>query len=149
MRSIETASSWPLPPPSSGTVLTDLERYAEWNPFVLEAAGEAAVGAQLRVRIRPEGGRAMTLRPTVTAVDPGRRFAWLGRLWGVPGLFEGAHRFELEPVDGGTRLVHAEDFRGMLVPLMTGSLEKGSRAGFEAMNAALARRAEKIAAAPR
>ncbi len=149
MRSIETSIVVAAPAAVVWDVLTDLERYAEWNPFVLEAAGEAAVGAQLRVRIRPEGGRAMILRPTVTAVDPGRRFAWLGRLWGVPGLFEGAHRFELEPVDGGTRLMHAEDFRGMLVPLMTGSLEKGSRAGFEAMNAALARRAEHIAAVSR
>ena len=149
MRTIETSIVVAAPAAVVWDVLTDLERYAEWNPFVLEAAGEAAVGAQLRVRIRPEGGRTMTLRPTVTAVDAGRCFAWLGRLWGVPGLFEGAHRFELEPVDGGTRLVHAEDFRGMLVPLMTGSLEKGSRAGFEAMNAALARRAEHIAAVSR
>ncbi|HXV94113.1 MAG TPA: SRPBCC domain-containing protein [Pseudonocardia sp.] len=147
MKTLETRIDIAAPPLAVWEVLTDLARYAEWNPFVLEASGEVAVGARLHVRIRPEGGRAMTFRPTVTAAEPGRRFAWLGRLWGVPGLFDGAHRFELEPIDGGTRLVHAEDFRGVLVPLVARSLETGSRAGFEAMNLALARRVEALHAA--
>jgi hypothetical protein len=130
-------------------VLTDLERYAEWNPFIVEAAGKVAVGACLTVRVKPVGGRATAFRPTVTAADPERRFAWLGRLWGVPGLFDGAHRFELQADGDRTRLVQAEDFRGVLVPLFAGSLETGSRAGFEAMNVALARRAEDLAARSR
>jgi hypothetical protein len=91
----------------------------------------------------------MAFRPAVTAADPGRRFAWLGRLWGVPGLFDGAHRFELRADGDRTRLVQAEDFRGVLVLLSAGSLETGSRAGFEAMNTAFVRRAEDLAARSR
>lgn len=146
MRTIETTIDIDAPAAAVWAALTDLDRYAEWNPFVLRASGEVAVGARLTVSIQPVGGRAMTFRPTVTAADPGRRFAWLGRLWGVPGLFDGAHRFELEARGDGTRLTHAEDFRGALVPLLAGSLETGSRAGFEAMNTALARRARELAA---
>ena len=149
MKSLVTTVHVNAPAAVVWEVLTDLERYAEWNPFVIEAAGEVVVGARLTVRIRPPGGRATRFRPTVTAAEPERRFAWLGRLFGVPGLFVGAHRFELEPAGGATRLVQAEDFRGLLVPLVSRSLEAGTRAGGEAMNAARARRAEDLAARPR
>lgn len=149
MRTVSTTIDINAPTGAVWEALVDLDRYAEWNPFVVEATGVVQVGARLKVRIQPVGGRAMTFRPTVTSAEPGRRFAWLGRLGNVPGLFDGAHRFELEATRTGTRLVHAEDFRGVLVPLLARSLDAGTRAGFEAMNAALARRAEHLAARQR
>jgi hypothetical protein len=39
-------------------------------------------------------------------------------------------------------LVHREEFRGILVPLLWGSLEVKTKKGFEAMNLALKQRAE-------
>jgi hypothetical protein len=81
----------------------------------------------------------MTFHPTVTAVDPERRLAWLGRLL-VPGLFDGAHSFTLEPLpDDRTRLTQSETFRGVLVPWSGGVLQR-TEAGFAAMNEALRRR---------
>lgn len=132
------------PPPAVWEVLTDLSRYGEWNPFVVSATGTVAVGARLTVRLRPPGGRAMTFRPRVTVVEPARVFEWLGRL-GPPGVFDGRHRFELEPTAGGTRFVQREDFRGVLVRLLRGGLDTGTVAGFEAMNAALKERVESTA----
>lgn len=82
----------------------------------------------------------MTFRPMVTEVVSARTLAWLGRV-GVRGVLDGAHRFELMPIDTGTRLIHSERFAGVLVPLMRRSLEGPTRNGFEAMNAALAQRA--------
>ena len=126
-------------------VLVDLERYADWNPFIVEAAGEAAVGERLTNRLQPPGGKAMTFRPTVTEVEPGRTFEWLGRL-GLPGIFDGRHRFELRATpSGGTTVVHTERFRGVLVRAMRSSLDTKTRGGFEAMNAALKTRAESFA----
>jgi len=145
-RTLETQIEIAAPPQAVWAVLVDLERYAEWNPFVVEAAGQVREGARLRVRIRPQGGRAMVFRPRVTAAEPGRRFAWLGHL-GVPGLFDGAHRFTLEPTATGTRLVQAEDFRGLLAGPLLRSMATGSLAGFEAMNLALRQRAEAAVAA--
>ena len=56
---------------------------------------------------------------------------------GIPGLFDGRHSFTLTPLDEGhTRLTQAEDFSGALIPF-TGKLLSRTRAGFEAMNAAL------------
>lgn len=64
-------------------VLIDLDRYAEWSPFIVKSAGTPAVGQRLTNRLQPPGGRAMTFRPTVTELDERRSFEWLGRL-GLP-----------------------------------------------------------------
>ena len=83
------------------------------------------------------------MTPTVTVNEPGHAFGWLGKLGGVPHLFDGAHRFELEPIDGGarTRFVQSERFRGILLPLVRRSILPATLKGFEAMNLALAERA--------
>jgi hypothetical protein len=124
-------------------VLSDLEAYPEWNPFIDPIEGKTAVGARLRVRIRPPGARAMTLRPRVTVAEPERALGWLGSL-GIPHIFDGAHRFELQPIDGGrrTRFVQSEHFRGVLLPLVRRWVLPPTLKGFEAMNVALAARAE-------
>ncbi|HTG46540.1 MAG TPA: SRPBCC domain-containing protein [Actinomycetota bacterium] len=114
--------------------------YPDWNPFVVAIEGEATVGAKLRVRLQPPGGKGSTFRPTVIICEPGRVFSWLGRVV-VNGIFDGAHRFELTPAgDGRTRFVQSEHFRGLLVPLFRRSLRTHTLAGFEAMNRALADR---------
>jgi hypothetical protein len=66
-------------------------------------------------------------------------FEWLGQL-GVPGMFSGRHRFELTPTAAGCHLVHSETFHGLLVRPLRRSLDVSTRAGFEAMNEALAHR---------
>jgi hypothetical protein len=121
-------------------VLTDTAAYPHWNPFITCLEGPLEVGARLRVRVCPPGGRPMSFRPTVTVVEPGRRLAWLGRLI-LPAIFDGAHSFLLEPADdgGGTRLVHSESFRGVLVGL-SGGLRTQTADGFTAMNVALRER---------
>jgi hypothetical protein len=124
-------------------VLTDFAAYPRWNPFIRQIDGVLAPRARLRVRIHPPGGRAMTFHPTVLRVDEGREFAWRGRTF-LPGLFDGEHRFELEPGTGPVRFVHGEVFRGLLVPLLAGTLRTTTRQGFEAMNAALKKRVEAL-----
>ncbi|WEV76584.1 SRPBCC domain-containing protein [Janibacter cremeus] len=129
------------PPARVWGILTDLAGYSEWNPFITSATGTVATGERLVNRLEPPGGKAMTFRPTVTEVDEGRAFEWLGRL-GLPGLFDGRHRFVLVPHGDGTRLIQSESFTGILVPLLRKSLDAGTRAGFQAMNVALKARAE-------
>lgn len=116
--------------------LTDTASFGDWNPFIQSLEGTLAVGEKLTVRIAPPGGKAMTFRPTVTAVEENRRLEWLGRFL-VPGLFDGRHSFTLEPFEGGTRLTQEETFTGVLVPLMASVLKK-TEAGFRAMNEAVA-----------
>ncbi len=130
------------PPERVWAVLSDLAAYGSWNPFVHSAEGTPAVGERLTVRIQPPGGKAMRFRPTVRAAEPERELRWLGRLL-VPGLFDGEHRFALEPGPaGGTRFTHSERFSGVLVPFMARGLRRRYIPAFEAMNEALARRVQ-------
>src|SRR5205085_8505779 len=116
MRTLHTTITVDAPAGLVWAMLVDLERYADWNPFVVEAHGRAGPGARLRVVLAPPGGRRTALRPRVTAFAPEAAFEWLGHL-GVPGIFDGRHRFRLTPIDGGrgTRFEQAESFTGVLV----------------------------------
>lgn len=123
-------------------VLTDFPAYARWNPFIRRVDGVLAPRIRLSVRIQPPGGRLMTFRPVVLRVEPERYLSWRGRTL-VPGLFDGEHVFEIEPRGNDrVRFVHGETFRGLLVPLVAGSLRTTTRRGFELMNLALKARAE-------
>ena len=128
-------------------VLTDLDSYAQWNPFIVQAGGELVVGAKLVNRLEPPGGKGMTFKPTLTVVEEATSLEWLGRP-GVPGIFDGRHRFELvATASGGTHLIHSEQFSGALVRFMRTSLDKQTRGGFLAMNEVLKTRAEALAGA--
>ena len=118
-------------------ILTDFNRYAEWNPFIHPAAGKPRVGERLQLTIA--GTR---FRPRVLVADAGREFRWRGKL-GFGGLFDGEHYFLLRP-DGpeATVVEHGERFTGLLVPFLRQKLDTDTLAGFRAMNAALRERVE-------
>ncbi|ARZ66476.1 hypothetical protein SMD11_0810 [Streptomyces albireticuli] len=141
MREISEETEIRAEPMEVWSVLTDLRRYPEWNPFIREAGGRVAAGRTLTLRAFPARGRPMIFRPRVLTAEPGRELRWLGRL-PVPGLFEGEHRFLLTPVAGGTRLVQSEVFRGLLVPLLERRI-RDTRTDFRSLNAALKARAER------
>ncbi len=124
-------------------VLTDFAAYPEWNPFIPEIAGDLREGARLRVRIAPSGRSPMTFRPRVLEAAPPRVFRWLGHLF-VPGLFDGEHRFRIEPLAERCRFTQEEEFRGLLAPLLLRAIGAATERGFAAMNEALRSRAEAL-----
>jgi len=141
MRELRSEIDIEAPPEPIWSVLTDFDGYPEWNPFMRSLAGRCEVGARLKVRIEPPGRRPMTFTPTIRAAASGRELRWLGRLF-VPGLFDGDHRLEIEPLENGrSRFVQSESFSGLLVPVFSKTLAATQR-GFEEMNVALKRRVE-------
>ena len=119
-------------------VLTDLSRYRKWHPLFPEASGQIAVGNRIKLHNMAPGGRVRTVRPKILVVEPGVELTWKAT---IPGLMGGTHRFELSPVDNGTRLVQSETFRGLLVPL-SGKLLAGLEGDYAALNRALKQRVE-------
>lgn len=124
------------------TVLSDFASYPEWNPFIRSVAGAPRQGARLRIAIQPSGGRLMRFSPVVLVAEPGRELRWLGRfLW--PGVFDGDHRFVIEPLgQNKVRFEQSERFSGLLVGPLRASLDRDTKRGFEEMNQALKARAE-------
>jgi hypothetical protein len=130
-------------------VLCDLDAYREWNPFILQASGRAEVGSRLTLHMQPVGGSVRVLRPMVVEARDGELLHWLGRL-GVPGILDANHSFTLHGRDGGgTHLVQKEHFGGLLVPIVAGTLERGTLPAFARMNEALKLRAEQAVSSPR
>jgi len=127
------------------SVLVELPKYHLWNPFVVRAKGEVRVGERLECHPKlPGRKRPVTFRPVVSHAVPERLFAWKGHTL-MPGLADGDHIFEIEPLeDGGVRLVHRQEFRGLLIPLLSPFLGERTRQGFEQMNQALKKRAEAL-----
>jgi hypothetical protein len=125
-------------------VLSDLDRWQDWNPHVVRAAGELHPGARLALSIRTGRGGTMRFRPTVVDVEVGRGFAWLGSL-GVRGLFDGHHRFVLDDLPGGrTRIVQSEEFRGLLVRPLRRTVADAEHAFHEVHVSLAARLAERV-----
>lgn len=146
-RTLRTSIDIDAPADVVWEVLTALDRYHEWNPFVLEASGTIAPGELLRLRPRlPGSRRQLNFQATVTSYERGAAFAWTG-VQVHAAVVAGEHIFRLTPLAAGrTRLDHDEVFSGLLAPLaMTLGGEK-TRRGFEMMNEAAARRAEALAA---
>ena len=143
MIEIRTEIGIDAPPGCVWQVLTDFDGHAHWNPFIRALSGEPRPGARLTVSIKPPEGKGMTFRPRVLAAVPGKELRWIGRLL-MPGIFDGEHFFRIEPLDDGrrSRVTHGERFAGLLVPLLRKNLDRGTRAGFEAMNQALKARVE-------
>lgn len=101
------------PPERVWAVLSDLERWPEWNQSVtsieLLQPGPIAVGTLARV-IQPK------LKPAVwevTEVSPNHGFTWITRQPGL--LVTGLH--QLEPIEKGTLVTLAVRFTGILGPL--------------------------------
>ena len=128
-------------------VLTDFAAYPQWNPFIVKASGEPVPGTRLELHMHLAGRRTTVLRPEVLDADPGRTFRGLGRLL-VPGLFDGEHRFTIQPTGPGrVRVTQHEEFRGLLAPLLLAMIAKSTLESFHRMNQALKARAEQPAPA--
>jgi len=113
-------------------VLTDFDRYPEWNPFVQSLSGQVQEGQKIKIQLP-----GMTFRPTVLAFRQNEELRWLGHFL-VKGLFDGEHFFQLTSLPNGqTRLTHGEHFSGLLTPIFKKQLLTTTEKGFAAMNQAL------------
>jgi hypothetical protein len=122
--------------------LTDFDAYPDWNPFIVQAAGQLVPDSRLELRLRLPGRRPTTFRPEVLEAAPAQRLRWLGNLL-VPGLFDGDHSFTIEPTGPDqVRLTQQEEFRGLLAPLILAFIGKPTKEGFRQMNQALKVRVE-------
>ena len=123
-------------------LLTDIDNYSSWNPFIKSIQGKLEVGNQITVRIEPPEASGMTFKPNILAFDETKELRWLGKFF-VRGLFDGEHKFEIIDNKNGTvKFVQSEKFKGLLVPLFRNQLENNTKSGFELMNNKLKELAE-------
>ena len=126
-------------------ILTDFEKYGQWNPFIYKIIGQPKEGAKIEIHIETPGGKNRKYGPTLTKVDGGRELRWLGKS-SLPGFLNGEHIFAIEQIEPQrVRFIHREVFDGLLTSLFGKSLDTDVRQGLEEMNRALKERAERTA----
>lgn len=140
MLEVRAATDIDAPPAAVWRVLTDLPRFAKWNPFIREASGSPEVGGTVRVRVQPSLRIPLAFRAKVTARDD-HELRWRGHVL-APWLAAGDHVFEVTALPNGrSRFVQVERFTGLLPWLAKRLLATEAKRGFDAMNEALAREA--------
>ncbi len=91
-------------------VLTNSSSYPEWNPIFVSMDGEFNVGEALVIGMKSPDSSIIELKPRIKRIAPNRHLNMLG---GIPGVMTFDHRWTLEAVDGGTRVIQHEEFRGI------------------------------------
>jgi uncharacterized protein YndB with AHSA1/START domain len=105
MSDVEVTREIAASPETVWGLVADLPRMGEWSPENeggewIGGADGATVGAKFK-GTNSSGHRSWKTVSTVTAADPGRRFAFTVKAAGLP-ISE--WEFEIEPTDGGCRV---------------------------------------------
>jgi uncharacterized protein YndB with AHSA1/START domain len=98
-------------------VLTDFDRWPQWNPEVKSMSwdGPLAPGSVFRWKAGPG-----TIVSTLEEVDRPRYVRWRGRTMSIAAI----HEWRFEDRDGGTHVETNESFSGVLARLLRASLQK-------------------------
>jgi hypothetical protein len=135
---------------SAGTVfdvITDLPRYAEWNPWILKAAGTPSEGATIRVRSLV-GGRLMKVDHRILRSKQDAEFRWCDLGWFTRFAYGERARW-LEPQGDGKVTYRVElTITGPFSSLVKAVLGRSLAWGLKAETDALKLRAEQLAHRP-
>ncbi|MEW6405978.1 MAG: SRPBCC domain-containing protein [Chloroflexota bacterium] len=141
MKELRTEIEIQASPEKVWQVLTHLDQYPEWNPFIHHAVGKAKLGEKVDITLR-SGSKEMTLHCVVIKVEPNKELRWKYHV-ALPFLFSGEHSFIIEPVERNKiRFIDREIFNGLLVSSQAKDIDTNSKQGFEAMDKALKIRVE-------
>ena len=122
-------------------VLTDFDRYGEWNPFTPSVKAELEIGARVDMRVAM-GGYRLRQTEIICALEPPTLLAWR-TIMGARWLLQAVREQRLEVLSDETcRYTTSDEFKGVLMPLVILLTGGFVRRGFNAVAVALKRRAE-------
>jgi hypothetical protein len=122
-------------------ILTDLDKYSEWNPFVPRMESTLVVGDPIIIHVQMNAKRKLVEKEQVSQVIPYRRLAWRAT---YPKFFIADERIqELEPLESGNCSYYSyETFQGLAIPFVMMAFKKDIQRGFNDVSLCLKRRAE-------
>ena len=124
-------------------VLTDVERYGEWNPFTPQVRTDFRIGSPARLLVRM-GPAKVQITETVSAFEAPRLIAW-GKTFGARWLLAAMREQHLEPVGGTScRYYNTDRLTGLLAPLVLFCSGGYMRSGFTDAGEGLKRQSEAL-----
>lgn len=100
------------PPEVVWGVLMDTGSYGDWNPVFIKVVGAYEPGGTVQNTFQSPSGETFDVTNRVTEVVPQKLLRQKG---GVTGIITFDHQWQLEPVEGGTRVTQYEIDRGLYV----------------------------------
>lgn len=98
------------PPEKVWTVLMETGTYSEWNPVFVRVSGDYREEQTLTNTVRFPDGKDVDMGATIKTLIENRELRQTG---GIPGFLSFDHRWLLEPVEGGTKVIQHEVDRGI------------------------------------
>lgn len=125
-------------------VLTDLDRYAIWNQYAIEAHGSLEVGSEVEIVVRL-GSSTQRVNNKVLEIVPEKRLCWVSMNW-YQMLVHGTRCRVLEAQpDGTTRFRESETMQGPFARLVIRLLHNQLAAGLQAECDSIKAEAERLA----
>ncbi len=145
MREIQSEIDIAASPAQVWKILTEFEKWQEWNPLVKEVHGVATGGSEISVQMRDQNGKqGQHYTAVITTFEEPRFFRWRAKMMAA-FLFTNDKVFELKETPTGTTLHHTEAFSGLMVSLFWGKLDQYVPDMLKSMNEALKKRVEGLA----
>jgi hypothetical protein len=130
-------------PESVWKILTDFANYDQWNPFINKIIGPPTKGSKIDIYIETPSGKSRKYSPRITKVEEGRELRWSGKS-SLPGFLNAEHIFTIEELQPErVRFIQREVFDGLLTRLFGKGVDLDVKQGFQDMNDALKKRAER------
>ncbi len=130
----------PAPPDAVWAVLMDTQNYSQWNPLTIGIDGFYAQGETLANDVLLPNGELFDSTTRVETLIESRKLHQKG---GIPLILASDHRWILEPVDGGTKVVQHEVDRGIALWFWNSDWVEPA---YSAVNEALSERVQSISA---
>lgn len=141
MREILTEIEIAAPPAKVWSILIDFNKWEDWNP-ISKASGSASQGSTLEVIMLGSDGKVQnTYKPVITSFKEPELFRWRAVMM-AGFIFTNDKFIELTETDNGTKIIHKEEFRGLMVPMFWGNFKKYVGPMLNSMNTALKLKAE-------
>jgi hypothetical protein len=125
-------------------VITDLEKYGEWNPFIPECRSTLEVGDPIEMRVQIFAAFAQPQTEFITEHEPDKHLCY-----GLPtqplGSLRSRRCHDVEAIDAGrTRYTSRFELSGWLNSVVRTLLGRRLEAGFTAMTDAVGQRATEL-----
>ena len=130
-------------PESVWRILIDFATYDQWNPFINKIIGLPTEHSKIDIYIETPSGKNRKYSPRITKVEEGRELRWFGKS-SLTGFLNAEHIFTIEELQPKrVRFIQREVFDGLLTRVFGKGLDRDILQGFEDMNYALKKRAER------
>ena len=123
-------------------VVTDLDKYGEWNKFVVGCESSLTEGSPIRMKVRLLPFFAMPQTETILENEPGRKLSYGMKI--PMGILSSRRGHVIEQDEKGQTIYKSTfELKGLLAPVVKGLLGKRLERGFKDMSYGIQERARK------